>query len=93
MLQAFTDHYYNTFDTARANLASLYQEQSMLTFEGQKFQGMQAVSCWCGWGAQGIAMRCAGGHASTPACGFVCAAALASSPSRHVQLLLAPVDA
>jgi hypothetical protein len=44
VLQAFTDHYYNTFDTARANLASLYQEQSMLTFEGQKFQGMQAVS-------------------------------------------------
>ncbi|KAI3428575.1 hypothetical protein D9Q98_007397 [Chlorella vulgaris] len=41
--KAFTDHYYNTFDTARANLASLYQEQSMLTFEGQKFQGMQAI--------------------------------------------------
>lgn len=41
--QAFTDHYYATFDTARTNLAGLYQDQSMLTFEGQKFQGTQAV--------------------------------------------------
>lgn len=41
--QAFTDHYYATFDTARPNLAGLYQDQSMLTFEGQKFQGTQAV--------------------------------------------------
>ena len=41
--QAFTDHYYATFDTARNNLAGLYQDQSMLTFEGQKFQGTQAV--------------------------------------------------
>ncbi|EFN55326.1 hypothetical protein CHLNCDRAFT_134320 [Chlorella variabilis] len=40
---AFTDHYYATFDTARANLAGLYQDQSMLTFEGQKFQGTQAI--------------------------------------------------
>ena len=43
-LQAFTDHYYATFDSARANLAALYQDQSMLTFEGQKFMGTQAVS-------------------------------------------------
>lgn len=41
--KAFTDHYYATFDTARANLAGLYQDQSMLTFEGQKFQGTQAI--------------------------------------------------
>lgn len=40
-LQAFTEHYYTTFDTARANLAPLYQDQSLLTFEGQKFQGTQ----------------------------------------------------
>lgn len=45
-MQAFTDHYFSTFDTARANLAGLYQDQSMLTFEGQKFQGTQAVSGW-----------------------------------------------
>ncbi|KAI7839551.1 hypothetical protein COHA_006678 [Chlorella ohadii] len=41
--KAFTDHYYSTFDTARPNLAGLYQDQSMLTFEGQKFQGTQAI--------------------------------------------------
>ncbi|PSC70930.1 Nuclear transport factor 2 [Micractinium conductrix] len=41
--KAFTDHYYATFDTARNNLAGLYQDQSMLTFEGQKFQGTQAI--------------------------------------------------
>jgi hypothetical protein len=45
--KAFTDHYYATFDTARANLSGLYQEQSMLTFEGQKFLGTQAVRFGC----------------------------------------------
>ena len=36
--QAFVQHYYTTFDapTTRASLASLYQPQSMLTFEGSK---------------------------------------------------------
>jgi Nuclear transport factor 2 (NTF2) domain len=37
--QAFTDHYYNTFDTNRPALATLYQDQSMMTFEGEKFAG------------------------------------------------------
>jgi hypothetical protein len=41
--KAFTTHYYNTFDTARANLAPLYQDQSLLTFEGLKFQGTQQI--------------------------------------------------
>lgn len=41
--QAFTDHYYATFDSNRANLVGLYQDQSLLTFEGQKFQGAQQV--------------------------------------------------
>lgn len=41
--KAFTDHYYSTFDTNRPNLASLYQDQSILTFEGQKFQGAQQI--------------------------------------------------
>lgn len=36
--EAFVNHYYNTFDTNRAGLASLYQDTSMLTFEGQQFQ-------------------------------------------------------
>lgn len=42
--KAFTDHYYSTFDTNRSNLASLYQDQSILTFEGQKFQGTQQIT-------------------------------------------------
>nr|GEU56871.1 nuclear transport factor 2B [Tanacetum cinerariifolium] len=37
--KAFVDHYYTTFDTNRAGLANLYQESSMLTFEGQNIQG------------------------------------------------------
>ena len=37
--QAFTEHYYNTFDTNRQALGGLYQEQSLLTFEAQKFSG------------------------------------------------------
>lgn len=37
--KAFVDHYYSTFDANRANLATLYQDTSMLTFEGQKIQG------------------------------------------------------
>jgi hypothetical protein len=37
--KAFTDHYYNVFATNRPALASLYQDQSMMTFEGEKFAG------------------------------------------------------
>jgi hypothetical protein len=41
--QAFTDHYYATFDSNRQALVGLYQEQSFLTFEGQKFAGPSQV--------------------------------------------------
>lgn len=41
--KAFVEHYYSTFDANRANLGSLYQDASMLTFEGQKFQGAQTI--------------------------------------------------
>ncbi|KAG8503585.1 hypothetical protein CXB51_001579 [Gossypium anomalum] len=41
--KAFVDHYYSTFDANRAGLANLYQEGSMLTFEGQKIQGSQSI--------------------------------------------------
>ncbi len=41
--KAFTDHYYQTFDTNRSGLATLYQNESMLTFEGQQFMGAQAI--------------------------------------------------
>ncbi|KAH7437287.1 hypothetical protein KP509_05G064200 [Ceratopteris richardii] len=41
--KAFVDHYYTIFDTNRPGLASLYQDGSMLTFEGQKLAGAQAI--------------------------------------------------
>ncbi len=36
---AFAQHFYNVFDQNRANLAPLYQEQSLLTYQGAKIQG------------------------------------------------------
>lgn len=41
--KAFLEHYYGLFANNRAALGSLYQDQSMLTFEGAKFQGQQAI--------------------------------------------------
>ncbi|KAI3976031.1 hypothetical protein MKX01_035975 [Papaver californicum] len=41
--KAFVEHYYTTFDANRGNLGSLYQETSMLTFEGQQIQGSQNI--------------------------------------------------
>ena len=41
--KAFIEHYYQTFDTARVNLQTLYQDGSMLTFENEQFMGMQAI--------------------------------------------------
>ena len=42
-------HYYTTFDNpaTRASLASLYQPQSMLTFEGTKLQARAAAARPC----------------------------------------------
>lgn len=42
--KAFVEHYYSTFDTNRSGLANLYQDSSMLSFEGQKFQGTQSIT-------------------------------------------------
>ncbi|KAK3035890.1 hypothetical protein RJ639_033027 [Escallonia herrerae] len=42
--RAFVDHYYTTFDVNRAGLGSLYQEGSMLTFEGQQVLGSQNIA-------------------------------------------------
>ncbi|XP_021745187.1 nuclear transport factor 2-like [Chenopodium quinoa] len=42
--KAFVEHYYSTFDANRPGLANLYQDSSMLTFEGQKIQGTQAIT-------------------------------------------------
>lgn len=41
--KAFTDHYYNTFDTNRGALGPLYQEQSLLNFQGTKTSGSAAI--------------------------------------------------
>lgn len=42
--RAFVDHYYHLFDKDRAALSSLYQQTSMLTFEGQKIVGVEEIS-------------------------------------------------
>jgi hypothetical protein len=42
--KAFVEHYYSTFDSNRPNLLGLYQESSMLSFEGEKTQGAQNIS-------------------------------------------------
>ena len=44
--KAFVTHYYQKFDTSieqRSTLQSLYQDDSMLTFENEQFMGMQAI--------------------------------------------------
>ncbi|KAF5180832.1 Nuclear transport factor [Thalictrum thalictroides] len=43
LAKAFVEHYYTTFDSNRNGLANLYQEGSMLSFEGQKIQGAQGI--------------------------------------------------
>lgn len=39
----FVAYYYTTFDTNREELLALYQEDSMLTFEGDQIQGGRAI--------------------------------------------------
>uniref|UniRef100_A0A7S1ZBV8 Nuclear transport factor 2 n=1 Tax=Trieres chinensis TaxID=1514140 RepID=A0A7S1ZBV8_TRICV len=41
--KAFVQHFYTTFDASADGLASLYNAQSMLTFEGQQHQGSEAI--------------------------------------------------
>jgi hypothetical protein len=40
----FIEFYYNTFDTDRKGLVSLYREQSMLTFESASVLGAQNIA-------------------------------------------------
>ena len=40
---AFASHYYNTFDSNRVNLQTLYKDGSLLTFENEQFMGMQSI--------------------------------------------------
>jgi len=39
----FVDYYYQTFDSDRKNLAALYRESSMLTFEGDPITGAAKI--------------------------------------------------
>ena len=41
--QQFVNHYYSTIDSNRENLASLYSAESMLSFEGEQFLGVESV--------------------------------------------------
>lgn len=43
MAQAFHEHYYNTFDQNRQALAGLYQENAILSFEGNQIQGQANI--------------------------------------------------
>lgn len=40
----FVKYYYQTFTSNRANLVSLYDATSMLSFEGEQFQGPEAIA-------------------------------------------------
>ncbi|KAI4295856.1 hypothetical protein L6164_035856 [Bauhinia variegata] len=42
--RSFVDHYYHLFDTERASLSTLYQPNSLMTFEGQKILGVDQIS-------------------------------------------------
>ncbi|KAK3303302.1 uncharacterized protein B0T15DRAFT_539790 [Chaetomium strumarium] len=39
----FVDHYYKTFDADRSGLASLYRENSMLTFQDSQHLGVSGI--------------------------------------------------
>lgn len=43
MLEQFVEFYYKTFDGDRAQLASLYGPDSMLTFEANPCQGVASI--------------------------------------------------
>ncbi|EGD72288.1 hypothetical protein PTSG_00309 [Salpingoeca rosetta] len=42
--RAFAEHYYNIFQTNREQLFTLYQDDSMLTFEGTPVQGQADIA-------------------------------------------------
>jgi len=41
--QQFVDFYYKTFDADRTQLAALYRDKSMLSFEKEQFAGTQGI--------------------------------------------------
>ncbi|ETI21325.1 hypothetical protein G647_07671 [Cladophialophora carrionii CBS 160.54] len=43
MGEQFVEFYYKTFDSDRTQLAALYRDKSMLTFEKEQFMGTQSI--------------------------------------------------
>ncbi|KAF2076867.1 hypothetical protein CYY_001834 [Polysphondylium violaceum] len=41
--QAFTQHFYNIFDSDRRNLEQIYRPESVLSWEGKVYQGKDAI--------------------------------------------------
>mmetsp|Transcript_69093 Transcript_69093/g.109767 ORF Transcript_69093/g.109767 Transcript_69093/m.109767 type:complete len:128 (+) Transcript_69093:121-504(+) len=41
--KAFLTHYYSSFDGNRNNLASLFNDSSMMTYEGSQHQGQKSI--------------------------------------------------
>eukprot|EP01091_Cochliopodium_minus_P006096 TRINITY_DN15977_c0_g1_i1.p1 TRINITY_DN15977_c0_g1~~TRINITY_DN15977_c0_g1_i1.p1 ORF type:complete len:126 (+),score=31.16 TRINITY_DN15977_c0_g1_i1:20-397(+) len=41
--ESFLEHYYKLFCSDKSQLAPLYQQNSMLTFEGEKFLGTEKI--------------------------------------------------
>merc|ERR1719416_89860 len=41
--EQFAQHYYQSFDSNRASLAPLYVDTSMMSWEGEQFQGAQNI--------------------------------------------------
>eukprot|EP00043_Microstomoeca_roanoka_P019127 m.211796 g.211796 ORF g.211796 m.211796 type:complete len:126 (+) comp16942_c5_seq1:1017-1394(+) len=42
--QAFAEHYYSVFQSDREQLYTLYQDDSLLSFEGSQIQGQAAIA-------------------------------------------------
>lgn len=41
--KVFIEHYYSTFDNNRMQMASLYEDTSMMTFENKKYMGKKQI--------------------------------------------------
>ena len=41
--EQFVNFYYSSFDTSRESLRGLYIQDSMLTFEGEQFRGVDSI--------------------------------------------------
>ena len=44
--EQFVAHFYNVFDGNRDQVAGLYNDESMLSFEGTSYKGAKAIMVW-----------------------------------------------